>query len=98
MQPQSGRDAIMLTNWIQNSTLHAEPTNVEDMYLPDGIAPLDIRRDVCARVEKKKQESNVAHSLYGQNPTESCLKSRSCSLGSVRPVDFHPKVICCNEW
>ena len=47
-----------------------KPTNVEDLYLLAGIEPPDIRRDVCARVEKK-QESNVAHSLYGQSPTES---------------------------
>ena len=71
-------------------------TNVEDLYLLAGIEPPDIRRDVCARVEKK-QESNVAHSLYGQTPTESRLKSRSCFLSSVRPADFHPKVIRCNE-
>ena len=31
------------------------PTNVEKLYLFAGIAPPDIRRDVCARVEKKKQ-------------------------------------------
>ena len=68
------------------------------MYLFAGIAPPDIRRDVCARVEMKKQESNVAHSLYGQNPTESRLKSRSCFLSIVRPADFHPNVIRCNEW
>ena len=69
------------------------PTNVEDLYLFAGIAPPDIRRDLCARVEMKKQESNIAHSLYGQNPTESRLKSRSCFLSSVRPADFHTKVI-----
>ena len=74
-----------------------KPTNVEDMYLLAGIAPPVIRRDVCARMEKNKQESNVAHSLYGQNATESRLKSRSCFLSSVRPADFHPKVIRCNE-
>ena len=33
-----------------------KPTNVEDLYLLAGIAPPDIRRDVCARVEKTKQE------------------------------------------
>ena len=73
-------------------------TNVEDLYLLAVIAPPDIRRDVCARMEKKKQESNIAHSLYGQNATESHLKSRSCFLSSVHPADFHPKVIRCNEW
>ena len=72
-----------------------KPTNVEDMYLLAGIAPPDIRRDVCARVEKI-QESNEAHSLYGQKPTESRLKSRSSFLSSVRAADFHPKVIRCN--
>ena len=72
-------------------------TNVEDMYLLAGIAPPDIRRDVCAREENKKQESNVSHSLYGQNLTENCLKSMSCFFSSIRPADFHPKVIRCNE-
>ena len=62
-----------------------KPTNIEDLCLLAGIAPPDIRRDVCARVEKK-QESNVSHSLYGQTPTESRLKSRNCFLSSVRPA------------
>ena len=42
-----------------------KPTNVEDLYLLAEIAPTDIPRDVCARVEKTKQETNEAHSLYG---------------------------------
>ena len=75
-----------------------KPTNVKDMYLLAGITPPDIRHDVYARVEKKNQESIVAHSLYGQSPTDSRLKSRSCFLSIVRPADFHPKVIRCNEW
>ena len=50
------------------------PTNVEELYLLAGIAPPDIRRDVCARVEKKKQETNAAHSLHGQVPAERRLK------------------------
>ena len=60
-----------------------KPTNVEDLYLLAGIAPPDIRRDGCARVEKK-QESNVAHSLYVTlsmvRTQQSCLKSRRCFL------------------
>ena len=40
-----------------------KPTNVEDLYLLAGIAPPNIRRDVCARVEKTKQEANEAHYL-----------------------------------
>ena len=60
-----------------------KPTNVEDMDLLAGIAPHGIISDVCPRVEKKKQESNVAHSPYGQNPPKSRMKSRSCFLSSV---------------
>ena len=47
-----------------------KPTNVDDLYLLAGVAPPDIRRDVCARVGKNKQETNEAHSLYGQNAAE----------------------------
>ena len=62
------------------------------------LAPPDIRRDVCARVEKTKQETNEAHSLYGQNPAERRLESRNCFLRSVKPADFPPKVIRCSAW
>ena len=61
------------------------PTNVEELYLLVWIAPPDIRRDVCARAEKKKQETNAAHSLHGQVPAE-------------RPADFPAKVIRYSEW
>ena len=40
-----------------------KPTNVEELYFLSGIAPPSIRRDVCARVEKAKQETNEAHFL-----------------------------------
>ena len=66
----------MPTNWIQSSIVHAEqsrlclkPTNVEELYLLSGIAPPSIRRDVCARVEKAKQETNEAHSLHPSRET-----------------------------
>ena len=42
-----------------------KPTNVEELYLLS--APPSIRRDVCARVEKAKQETNDAHSLHGKS-------------------------------
>ena len=73
------------------------PTNVEELYLLAGIAPPDIRGDVCARVEKKKQETNAAHSLHGQVPAERRLK-RECVLSSVPPANFPAKVIRCSEW
>ena len=58
----------------------------------------DTRRDVCARVEKTKQETNEAHSLYGQNPAEGRLKSENCFLRSVKHADFPPKVFRCSAW
>ena len=75
-----------------------KPTNVEELYLLAGIAPPSIRRDGCARVENAKQETNEAHSLHGKIPAERRLKSRNCSLHSVKPANFPPKVIRCNEW
>ena len=78
-------------------TGYLKPTNVEELYL-SGIAPPSIKRDVCARVEKAKQETNEAHSLHEQIPAEKHLKSRNCFLHSVKPVNFPPKVIRCSEW
>ena len=79
-------------------TGYLKPTNVEDLYLLAGIAPPDIRRDVCAPVEKTKQETNEAHSLYDQNPAERRLESWNCLLCSVKPADIPPKVIRCSAW
>ena len=73
------------------------PTNVEELHLLAGIASPDIRRHVCARVEKNKHATNAAHSLHDQIPAERRLK-RECFLGSVRPDDFPAKVIRCSEW
>ena len=67
-----------------------KPTNVEELYLLSGIAPPSIRRDICARVEKAKQETNEAHSLHGQIPAERRLKSRNSFLHSVKPANFPP--------
>ena len=75
-----------------------KPTNVEDLYLLDGIAPPDIQRYVCARMEKTKQETNEADSLYGQHPGERRLKSRNGFLRSVKPAEISSKIIRCNKW
>ena len=60
-----------------------KPTNVEELYLLSAIAPPSIRRDVCARVEKAKQETNEAHSLHGQIPVKRRFKSRNYFLHST---------------
>ena len=75
-----------------NTELINSVTNVEDLYMLARISPPDIRRDECARMEKTKQETNEAHSIYGQHPTERRL------LHSVKPAEFSPKIIRCNEW
>ena len=59
------------------------PTNVEELYLLPGIAPPVIRRAVCARVEKKKQKTNAAHSLHGQVQAERRLKRECDPLTSL---------------
>ena len=75
-----------------------KPTNIEDLYLLAGIAPPDIRGDLCARMENTKQETNEAHSLYRQHPAERRLKSRNCFLRSVNPAELSHKIIRCNDW
>ena len=73
-----------------------KPTNVEVLYLLSGMVPPSIRRDVCARVEKAKQETNEAHSLHGKIPAE--RRSRNYFLHSVKHANFLPKVIRRSEW
>ena len=75
-----------------------KPTNIEELYLLSGIAPLSITRDVCARAEKDKQETNEAHCLYGQIPVERLMKSMKCFLHSVKHANLSPKVIRNSEW
>ena len=75
-----------------------KPTRVEDLYLIAGIAPPDIRRDVCARVERTKQMKKESHSLFGHKPATRRLKSRNCFLTSVDPIDFSAKTVRVNQW
>ena len=71
-------------------------TNVENLYLLAGIAPPEIRRSVCARVERTKQRET--HSLFGHTPARRRLKPRISFLTSVQPVHFPAKVVRVNEW
>ena len=75
-----------------------KPTNVEDLYLLAGIAPPRHPERCMCSSGKTKQETNEAHSLYGQNPAERRLESRNCFLRSVKPADFPLKVIRCSAW
>ena len=62
-----------------------KPTYVEYLYLLAGIAPPDIRRDVCARMERTKQMEQQTHPLFGHIPARSRWKSRKDFLTSVKP-------------
>ena len=75
-----------------------KPTYVEYLYLIAGIGPPDIRRDVCARIERTKQIEQETHSLFCHIPERSRLKSIKYFLTSVKASYFPAKVIRCNEW
>ena len=75
-----------------------KPTYVKYMYLLTGIAPPDIRRDVCARIERTKQMEKETHSLFGHIPARCRLKSRKYLLTCVKSSYFPVKVVRCNEW
>ena len=68
-----------------------KPTNIENLYLLVGIVPPEIRRSICARVERTKQEERDTHSLFGHTPPRSFLTS-------VQPVHFPAKVVRVNQW
>ena len=70
-----------------------KPTYVEDLYLLVGIAPLEIRRYLCSRMERTKHMEQETHSLFGHITTRSCLKSRNDILTGVNPSYFPPKVV-----
>ena len=70
-----------------------KPTDVENLYLLAGIAPPEIRRSVCARVERSKQVERETHSLFGHTPVRSRLKSIRSFLTSVQSVHFPAKVV-----
>ena len=76
-----------------------KPTNIENLYLLAGISPPEIRRSVCARVERTKEPGRERDPLHVWTHTaRSRLKSRRSFLTSVQPVYFPAKVIRVNEW
>ena len=51
-----------------------KPTNVEELYFLSGITTPSIRRDVCARVEKAKQEKKRSPLFARVNPNRETLE------------------------
>ena len=70
--------ALALIYSVANTRHQSGRDHVEDMYLLAGISPPGIRRYVCATMEKTKQETNEAHSLYGLHPAERSPGTASC--------------------
>ena len=66
ISPHASKLDPELNDACRSITECLRPITVEELYLLAGIAPPDIRGDVCARVENKKQETNAAHSLHAR--------------------------------
>ena len=99
--PRSAHDKNLdpeLNQACRSITGYLKPTYAEDLYLLSRIAPPAIRRYVCHRVERQKQSTRETHSLFGQIPADSRLKSRHCFPSSVQPANFPTQVIRCSEW
>ena len=68
-----------------------KPTNVENLYLLVGISPSEIRRSVCARVERTKHVERETHSLFRHTPARSYLKlPYKCTTSSL-PIKSCPR-------
>ena len=66
-----------------------KPTYVEELYLLAGIAPPDIRRDICAIMERTKQMEQVTEVKKGlpdkcETKSLSIQVEASCTTPSIR--------------
>ena len=66
------------------------PTNIKDLYTMSGINQPEERRKYISSTERKKQQSDKKHMLYGQKPPNKRLKSRNSFLDSTSPNQLHP--------
>ena len=83
---QANRPSQALNLACRSITGCLKSTNIEDFYLIAGMAPPDIRREVCARVERTKQTKDERHSLFSHTPAPVHLKSK------------HPFCQMYNQW
>ena len=64
-----------------------KPTNVENLYLLAGISSPEIRRSVCARVERTNQVERETHSLSGHTSKKTSKVEKKipykCSTSSL---------------
>ena len=55
-------------------------------------------RAICARMKQTKQMEQETHSLFGNIPASSRLKSRKYLMTSMKPLNFLARVARSNEW
>ena len=72
-----------LNNACRIVTGQLRPTPLPILYRTAGIAPPHIRREINARTEKYKQETDVRHPMFDHTYPDSRLKSRK----SIRTVE-----------
>ncbi|KAI5742625.1 hypothetical protein M8J77_009365 [Diaphorina citri] len=68
-----------------------KPTPTEKLYPIAGIAPPQIRRQVAAEIEKKKQQSDERHPLYNHEETHQRLKSRKNFMRTTQTCSESPE-------
>lgn len=88
----------VLNNTCRLVTGCLKPTPTGHLYLLSGIAPPSVRRAVASQVERKKQETDVRHPLYGHQPPPSRLKSRRSFLTSVTPLVETSSLARISKW
>lgn len=74
------------------------PTPVDKIYHLAGIAPPDVRRRTAAEVEKRKQENDPRHPMFGSETPTPRLKSRKSFLGTTEAIVSTPSARRIELW
>ena len=87
--PHANKLNPVLNKACRSITGCLKPTNVEDLNLIVGIAPPDIRREVCARVERTKQTKDEAlfvwtHPITGTSEVKTTFSAKCTTNGHLR--------------
>lgn len=74
------------------------PTPVDKIYHLAGIAPPGVRRRAAAEVEKKKQENDPRHPMFGSGIQPPRLKSRKSFLRTSEAITSTPSARRIELW
>ena len=67
-----------------------KPTNVDKVRVLAGIAPPSVRREIVARAERTKAETDSRHALFSYVPPQRRLKSRSSFMAASKTISVCP--------